>query len=108
MNIHLYKYRIWKATGLTTNCPVHHAFLDIFSLLSMHDYDVEVPYKLFHDLLRSKTQDNDFLFLFLNFKTVFRIQLQKHLLIFDELNGKEFISTMKSEAAQIHFVSEIS
>lgn len=57
-NIHWSKYRIWKATGLTTNYHEHHAFLYIY-LLSLHDYDVKVPY--FNDLLRSKTQDNDFL-----------------------------------------------
>ena len=72
VNIRLSKYRIWKATGLTTNCHVHHAFLYIY-LLSLHDYNVKVPY-----FMRSKTQDNNFLFLFLNFDTVFRIQLQKH------------------------------
>ena len=44
VNIHLSKYRIWNlATGLTTNCHVHHAFLYIY-LLSLHDYNVKVPY----------------------------------------------------------------
>ena len=43
LNIRLSKYHIWKATGLTTNCHVHHAFLYIY-LLSLHDYNVKVPY----------------------------------------------------------------
>ena len=43
VNIRLSKYRIWKATGLTTNCHVNHAFLYIY-LVSLHDYDVKVPY----------------------------------------------------------------
>ena len=38
---------------------------------------------------RTLTQDNDFLFLFLNFDTVSRIQLQKNLPTFDELNELE-------------------
>ena len=34
-------------------------------------------------------KDNDFLFLFLNFDTVLKIQLQKSFLTFDELNEME-------------------
>ena len=39
------------------------------SLPSLHDYDVKLPN--FTSLSRTGTQDNDFLFLFLNFDTVF-------------------------------------
>ena len=65
-----------KATGLDwpkkKTLHLHHTFLYI-SLPSLHDYDVK-----FHVLWRTQTQDNDFLVLFLNFDTVFTIQLQKN------------------------------
>ena len=40
----------------------------------------------FHVLSRTGAQDNNFPFLFLNFDTVFSIQLHKNLPTFDELN----------------------
>ena len=60
-----------KAIGLiskTTTLHVHHAFLYI-SLPSLHDYNVKVL--KIHVLSRTGTQDDNFLFLFLNFDTVF-------------------------------------
>ena len=61
-----------KAIGLdllrkTTTLHVDHAFLYI-SLPSLHDYDVKMPNFTFC-AWRTLTQDNDFLFLFLNFDT---------------------------------------
>ena len=38
---------------------------------------------------RTGTQDNDFLYIFLTFDKCFRIQLQKNLPTFDELNKME-------------------
>ena len=55
-----------KAIGLiskTTILHVHHAFLYI-SLPSLHDYDVKLPSFKFMEYVN--TQDNDFLFLFVN------------------------------------------
>ena len=42
-----------------------------------------------HKSTTLKTQDNDFLFLFLDFDTAFRIQLQKNSLTFEALNEME-------------------
>ena len=61
-----------KAIGLdkqTNNFARASRFLYI-SLPSLHDYDVKMPN--FTSLSRTGTQDNDFLFLFLNFDTVFQ------------------------------------
>ena len=53
----------------TTILHVHYAFLYI-SLSWLHDYEDGESAK-FHVLWRTWTQDNDFLFIFLNFDTVF-------------------------------------
>ena len=58
------------------------AFLNI-SLRSVHDYDVKGPIFTF-----TWTQDNEFCFLFLTFDSL-RIQLQKKLPTYDELNEVE-------------------
>ena len=55
-----------KAIGFiskTTILHAHHAFLYI-SLPSLHDYDVKLPNFTFMEDVN--TQDNDFLFLFVN------------------------------------------
>ena len=77
-----------KVVGKTTTLNVHHAFLYI-SLPSVHDYNLKMPNFTFF-LWRTRTQDNDFVFLFLNFDTVFHNKLlQKKLATFDELNKME-------------------
>ena len=75
-----------KSKSKTATLHVHHAFLYI-SLTLLHDYNVKVPKFTF--CKRTGTQDNNFLFLFLNFdnsEKSFRIQLQKNFPTFDEVN----------------------
>ena len=57
----------FRLTIKKTTLLVHHAFLYI-SQPSLHDYNLKVS--PFHVLLRTGTQDNNFLFLFLDFDTV--------------------------------------
>ena len=63
---------------------MHHAFFFFAVTARLRRGSVK-----FHVLWRAKIQDNDFLFLFLNFDALFRIQLQKHLPTFDKLNDME-------------------
>ena len=65
------------------NFALHHAFLYI-SLPSLHDYDVKLPHFWF---CRGREQtDNNFSSTLMQ---SFRIQLQKNLPTFDELNVME-------------------
>ena len=78
---------------------MHHAFLHI-SLLSLHDYNVNA---YFHVLSRTGTQDNNFLFLFLNFDTVLWNPTPKTFANVWRIK-RDGISAIKFEAAQIHFL----
>ena len=68
------------------NLHVHHAFFVHFSAVVARPQRETAS---FHVLSRTGTKDNNFLFLFLNFDAVLRIQLQKDLPTFDELNEME-------------------
>ena len=69
----------------TTTLHVHHA-LHFFVVAAAR---LQRESALFHVRSRTRTQDNDFPFLFLNFDTVFRIQLLKNLPKFYELYEME-------------------
>ena len=87
VNIRLSKYRIWKATGLTTNCHVHHAFLYIY-LLSLHDYNVKVSYFMICWGQRHKITT----FFFFSWTLIQSLEFNSKtikLVIFHELNEKK-------------------
>ena len=70
----------------------------VFSNFFVHFFAViarlwrELKPNLTFRLWRAKRQDNYFLFLFLNLDKVITIQLQKHLLTFDEQKEIEYAS----------------
>ena len=66
--------RLKKAVGLTTTLHVHHAFFVHFFAVTAR---LRRESAQFHDLWRAKTQDNDFLILFLNFDTVSEFNSKK-------------------------------
>ena len=81
----------------------HHAFLYI-SLSPLHDYGLKMPnFKFCGEREHKKTT-----FVFFPWTSIqsFRIQLQKKLPIFDGIE-RDGISPIKSEAARIHFLSDV-
>ena len=78
-----------------------------FSLPSLHDYDVKMPNFTFFGGREHKT--TTFFFFSRPLMQYFRIQLQKHLPTFDEMNEMERdgISAIKFEAARLHFLSDV-
>ena len=74
----------------TTTLYVHHAFLYIFLCRRCTTTTWKLLISLFW---RTWTQENDFLFVFLNFDTIqcLRIHLQRKLPTFDELNEMEYV-----------------
>lgn len=74
------------------------AFLYVYiSLPSWHNFDVRMPNFNVSVVWWAKRQDNYFLFLFLNLDKVITIQLQKHLLKFDEQKEIEYASLRQRE-----------
>ena len=80
---------------------VHHAFLYI-SLPSLHDYDVKMP----ATFCGGREQDKDPFFLFLNFDTVFKNSTPEKIANIWRIE-RDRISTIKFEAARLHFLSEV-
>ena len=78
-----------KAKGLiskTTTLHVHHAFfVHFFAVVAR----LQRESAWIHVLSRTGTQDNNFLFFSWTLIQSFRIQLQKHLPTFDEVNEME-------------------
>ena len=82
-NIHWSKYWIWKATGVTTNYHEHHAFL-----LSLHDFDLKVPYFMICWGKKHKITT----FFFFSWTLIQSLEFNSKnikLVIFHELNEKE-------------------
>ena len=78
-----------KAIGLiskTTTLHVHHAFfVHFFAVIAQ----LQCESAWIHVLSRTGTQHNNFLFFSWTLTESFRIQLQNHLPIFDEVNEME-------------------
>ena len=78
-----------KAIGLiskTTTLHVHHAFfVHFFTVIAQ----LQRESAWIHVLSKTGTQHNNFLFFSWTLTQSFRIQLQKHLPIFDEVNEME-------------------
>ena len=83
-HLHVNKPLDWQKK--TTTLHVHHAFLYI-SLPSLHDYNIKVPYFTFCRGREHKT--TTFFFFSWTMIQSFKIQLQKNLPAFDELNDME-------------------
>ena len=83
---------------------MHHAFLYIF-LPSLHDYDVKMRSFKFCGGREHKAT----IVFFFSGTSIrsFKIQLQRKLPTFDELNEMAGISAITFEAARLHFLSDV-
>ena len=82
---------------------MHHAFLNI-SLPSLHDYDVKMP--IFTFLRECEHKTLTLFFLFLSFDTVFWNSTPEETANIGRTEHKA-ISTTKSEAVRLHFLSDV-
>ena len=93
VNIHFSKYNIWKPL-LRASKSRYNNNLARASRFSVHFFAItaRLRHESAYDLtfVEGKTkQDSEFPFLFLNFNSVFRIQLQKNLLVLLKMNIHE-------------------
>ena len=89
--------------GKTTALHVHHAFFVHFFAVTARPQRENAK---FHVLWSMWKLDNDFLFLFLNFDTVFQ-NLTPEKIANIWLIKRDGISAIKCEAARLHFLSDI-
>ena len=93
VNIHFSKYHIWKPLLRASKSRFNNNFAHALRF-SVHFFAItaRLRHESAYDFTfcgRQNKQDSDFSFLFLNFNSVFRIQLQKNLLVLLKMNIHE-------------------
>ena len=102
VNIHFSKYHIWKPLLRASKSLFNNNFARA-SRFSVHFFAItarlrhESAYDFTFCGRQKKKQDSDFPFLFLNFNSVLRIQLQKNLLVFLKMNIHEHYTNQTYE-----------